>query len=132
MPLGIIFHNEAKIAEMCQILDALDCYVPAKKSTKVLTDEEANKEFEVDDTKVFIVRHTFVTDAILSQVFKMLVFRNQLRVARVCSASVIRSTTDHSILETCDGFTPAVADWDARACFLDVCKLKFMHVTEIT
>ena len=52
MPLGILFHNEAKITEMCQILDSLDQYVPAKKATRRLWDEVEDEFFEVDDTKV--------------------------------------------------------------------------------
>ena len=56
VPLGIMFHNEAKIIDMCHILNALDHYVPAKKCTKVISDDETGEEFEVDDTKVFGIK----------------------------------------------------------------------------
>ena len=61
---------------MCKILDELDTYVPAVPSTKtILIDGE---EYEVDATKIH----------------QILLFGDQLTVARICSASVIRCTTD--------------------------------------
>ena len=61
---------------------------------------------------------------IILQVFKLFLFGDQLTVARIRSASIIRSTTDQGALEKFEGFTPAIADWHARACFLDVCAIK--------
>ena len=47
-------------------------------------------------------------------------FGDQLTVASIRSASVIRCTTDTGALEKFEGFIPAIADWHARANFLDV------------
>ena len=69
--MGIQFHNEAKITEMCKVLDELGTYVPAVPSTKtILIDGE---EYEVDATKIH----------------QILLFGDQLSVARIRSASVI-------------------------------------------
>lgn len=102
VPLGIQFYNEAKISDMCHILDALNYYVPAKKCTKAVVIE--GKDYNIDDSRVFPV----------------LLFGDQLTVARVRSSSIIRSTTDSGALDKFAGFSPAIADWHARACFLDV------------
>lgn len=78
--------------EMYNILGETDTYVPAIPSTKtILVDDE---EYEVDATKVH----------------QLLFFGDQLTVARVCSASMIRHTTDTGILERFEGFTPAIVD----------------------
>ena len=87
---------------MCKILDELDTYVPAVPSTKtILIDGE---EYEVDATKIH----------------QILWLGDQLTVARIRSAFVIRCTTDTGALEKFEGFIPAIADWHARANFSDV------------
>jgi len=45
----------------------------------------------------------------------LFLFGDQLTAARIRSAAVIRNTTDHGLLEKFEGFTPAIADWHARA-----------------
>ena len=87
---------------MCSILDGLDTYVPAIPSTKTIVVEE--KEYDVDTTKLH----------------KVLLFGDQLTVARIRSAAIIRSTSDTGALDKLEGFIPAVADWHARAVLLDV------------
>ena len=97
---------------MCSILDVLATYVPAIESSKTVVIED--EEYEVDATKVY----------------QLLLFGDQLTVARIRSASVIRCTTDTSVLEKFEGFTPAIADWHARAIFLDVSykSIKFLYL----
>ena len=97
---------------MCSILDVLATYVPAIESSKTVVIED--EEYEVDATKVY----------------QLLLFGDQLTVARIRSASLIRCTTDTSILEKFEGFTPAIADWHARAIFLDVSykSFKFLYL----
>ena len=87
---------------MCSILDVLATYVPAIESSKTIVIED--EEYEVDATKVY----------------QLLLFGDQLTVARIRLASMIHCTTDTSVLEKFEGFTPAIADWHARAVFLDV------------
>lgn len=87
---------------MCSILDELDTYVPAIESSKTVLIE--GDEYEVDATKVY----------------RLLIFGDQLTVARIRSASVIRCTTDTGVLEKLEGYTPAIVDWHSRAIFLDV------------
>ena len=87
---------------MCHILDELNSYIPVKRQTKRVLIE--GEEFEIDDSKVFPI----------------LLFGDQLTVARARSASVIRSTADSGALDKFKGFVPAITDWHARACFLDV------------
>jgi len=115
VPLGISFHNEAKISEICKILDTLDQYVPAERAIKIMRDEDG--EFEVDDTKVYNYCKKIYIVYLCIQVYKLFLFGDQLTVVIICSATVIRSTTDHGLLEKFEGFTPAIADWHARACF---------------
>jgi len=59
------------------------------------------EEYEIDVTKVH----------------KVLLFRDQLTVARIRSAAIIRSTSDTGALDKFEGLIPAIADWHARAIF---------------
>jgi len=95
---------------MCSILDELDTYIPAVPCTKTITIE--GEEYEVDATKLH----------------KVLLFGDQLTVARIRSAAVIRSTSDTGALDKLEGFVPAIADWHARAILLDVSQLYFCNI----
>ena len=43
MPLGVLFFNENKVAEMAQILDCLHKYVPSQAMEKVFTLPDGTK-----------------------------------------------------------------------------------------
>ena len=81
--------------------EELNSYIPVKRQIKRIFIE--GKEFEIDDSKVFPI----------------LLFGDQLTVARGHLALVIRSTADSGALDKFKGFSPAITDWHARACFLD-------------
>ena len=87
---------------MCKILDKVDVYVSAILSSEMVSIN--GEEYEVYTTKTH----------------QLILFGDQLRVARICSASIIRSTTDTGALDKFKGFIPAIANWHARANFLDI------------
>jgi len=87
---------------MRKILDKLDVHVPAIPSSEMVSID--GEEYEVDTTKTH----------------QIILFGDQLTVARIRSASIIRSTTDTGALDKFEGFIPAIADWHAKANFLDV------------
>jgi len=101
VPLGVILKNENKLKEMAEILDDLGKYVPINRSTEIV--DINGKSLNVDKS-VFSRR---------------LLFGDQLTVARVRGASVLRSThitPDDSL----NGFVPVVADWHSRLCLVTV------------
>ena len=86
---------------MAEILDDLNKYVPISQATDIV--DINGKSFNVDK----------------SVVSRRLLFGDQLTVARVRGASVLRSThltPDHTL----QGFLPVVADWHARLCLVTV------------
>ena len=107
VPLGIILKNEAKLTEMAEILDNLNQYIPVHESTINRTIE--GKSYEFDNSKLI----------------QILLFGDQLTVARSRGAAALRND-DNTPLDRLEGFVPAVADWHARMCLLQVitfCKI---------
>ena len=77
---------------MCSILDELNTYVLAIPGIKTTALE--GEEYEIDVTKVH----------------KMLLFNDQLTVARICPAAIICSTFDTGALDKIEGLIPVIAD----------------------
>jgi len=86
---------------MTEILDDLNKYVPINQATDVI--DINGRSFNVDK----------------SVVSRRLIFGDQLTVARVRGASVLRST-HLTADQTLQGFVPVVADWHARLCLVTV------------
>lgn len=101
VPLGIILKNEAKLTEMAEILDNLNQYIPVHESTINSTIE--GKSYEFDNSKLI----------------QILLFGDQLTVARSRGAAALRND-DSTSMNRLEGFVPAVADWHARMCLLQV------------
>jgi len=101
VPLGVQLKNEARIIEMCSILDAHNKFVPVHEHTEVFNCQ--GKEAIVDK----------------SSVVQLLVFGDQLTVERIRGATSLRRT-HRKALDSFKGFIPAVADWHARVCLLEV------------
>ena len=89
---------------MCSVLDSFNAYVPMKESTKCV---EVNGEiYFYDDTKLI----------------QLLLFGDQLTVARARSASQLRDTHTNT-RDTLQGFVPVIADWHTRICLLEASAL---------
>ena len=101
MPLGVILKNENKLKEMTGILDDLNKYDPINQATEII--DIHGRSFNVDK----------------SAISRCLLFGDQLTVARVHGASVLRST-HITADQTVQGFLPVVADWHARLCLVTV------------
>ena len=95
--------NETKLKEMTEVLDNLSNYVPVHMATKTVTVE--GKNYTVDD----------------SRLIRILMFGDQLTAAHARGAIALRDD-DTSALHRLEGFVPAVADWHARMCLLQVPK----------
>ena len=86
---------------MSEILDELNMYVPMQQES-----EYAN----------IAGRGIYVDRTLMSQ---RLLFGDQLTVARIRGASVLRST-HFTAANSLKGFVPIVADWHARLCLVTV------------
>ena len=93
--------NEAKISDMCHILDDLSNHVPFKQVLEDIT----------------IDGETFNYD--MSHVFQLLFFGDQLTVARARSAVTLRSLHPTTLTQL-KGVLLAIVDWYSRQCFLKV------------
>ena len=93
--------NETKLKEMTEALDTLSDYVPVHVATKTVSVE--GKDYSIDD----------------SRLIQILFFGDQLTAARARGAIALRDD-DISVLHRLEGFVPAVADWHARMCLLQV------------
>ena len=93
--------NETKLKEMTEVLDTLSEYVPVHVATKTVSVE--GKDYTIDD----------------SRLIQILFFGDQLTAARARGAIALRDD-DISALHRLEGFVPAVADWHARMCLLQV------------
>jgi len=93
---------------MTDILDDLSKYVPVHVASR--TETIGDKTFDIDD----------------SRLHQTLVFGDQLTVARARGAARLRDD-DTTALHRLEGFIPAVADWHARMCLLQV-KFYFMKL----
>jgi len=92
------------LTEMCEILQSFNCYVPSQKVTKQITVH--GRDYQYDDSKLF----------------QLLLFGDQLTVARARSAMLLRDP--HLLVEDkLTGFVPTCADWHARICLVEVCIL---------
>ena len=95
MPLGICLKNEAKLSDMCQIMDILSQYIPVQK-------EEAQRQDTHDRSKVI----------------QILFFGDQLTVARARGSIALRALHDTTI-DQLKGLVPTVADW--HSCQMQFC-----------
>lgn len=86
---------------MTHILDDLSQYVPVHVASKTAT--VGDKSVDVDD----------------SRMVQILLFGDQLTVARAKGAAKLRDD-DTTALHRLEGCFPAVADWHARMCLMQV------------
>ena len=100
LPLGVQLKNEMYLTDMCSVLDSFNAYVPMEESTKCI--EVAGDLYFYDDTKLV----------------QLLLFGDQLTVARARSASKLRDTQTEA-KDTLQGFVPVIADWHTRICLLE-------------
>ena len=92
VPLGIETKNEANLKEMAQILDSLNKYVPVHCNNSTV------------EARILVPQ---------------VVFGDQLTVARIRGAAVLRSY--HSTVEEkLEGFVGTISDWHARLCLVMV------------
>jgi len=96
------FKNEAYIVDMSQIMASFNKYVPVEESATTIN--------------VNGREHTFDS----SRLHQLLFFGDQLTVARVRGAAVLREP-EKKRLDKLAGFVPAIADWHARMCLVQVC-----------
>lgn len=94
--------NENNLADMCQILESFNQYVPTQVSTNRISVD--GKEHVVDNTKLT----------------KILFFGDQLTAAWAHGAAILHEPQKQK-LDRLEGFIPTIADWHARMCFLQVC-----------
>ena len=97
----MILKNENKLNQMANIIESLSRYVPVHEST--VSADIQGSSFNIDDSKLVNV----------------LLFGDQLTVARVRGAMQLRDD-DNTHLNRLEGFVPAIADWHARMCLLQV------------
>ena len=86
---------------MTDILDDLSKYVPVHVASRTAT--IGDRSYDVDD----------------SRMVQILLFGDQLTVARARGAARLRDD-DTTALHRLEGCYPAVADWHARMCLLQV------------
>ena len=94
--------NEIYLTDMAHIMESFNQYVPSELSSQHMTVN--GKEYEYDDSKLI----------------QLLVFGDQLTIAKARSAAVLREP-QRGKLDRLEGFVPCVADWHSRMCFLQVC-----------
>ena len=97
--------NENNLSDMCDIMGSFNPYIPAQISADVVTVN--GKDHVYDSTKLM----------------KILFFGDQLTAARARGAAILREPQKQK-LDRLEGFIPAIADWHARMCLLQVCMLK--------
>ena len=94
--------NEAYLVDMADIMDSFNQYVPSEES---ITNLNLNGvEYTYDNSKLM----------------QILFFGDQLTVARARGAATLREP-QKKCLDRLEGFVPAIADWHARMCLLQVC-----------
>ena len=96
---------------MSEILDELNMYVPMQQGSELI---------DIDGRSVYVDR------ALVSQ---RLLFGDQVTVARIRGAKVLRST-HFTAAQSLQGFVPVVADWHARLCLVTVCTLHSDYCTD--
>ena len=89
---------------MCHIVNELSKYVPCEEVVESLT--VGGKDFSCDK----------------SRLFQLLLFGDQLTIARARSAILLRCFHP-TALSKLKGFVPTIVDWHARQCFLTVSEL---------
>jgi len=94
--------NEAYLVDMGQIMDSFNQYVPLEESIQTL--EVNGTEYTYDGSKLM----------------QILLFGDQLTVARARGASTLREP-QKKCLDRLEGFVPTIADWHARMCLVQVC-----------
>ena len=100
MPSGLTLKNEASLTEMTEILESLSQYIPTHESTREEIIEGTN--------------YTFGN----SKLIQILLFGDQLTI--VCSRGATQLRDDKAAIDRLNGFIPAIADWYARMCLLQV------------
>ena len=108
-------HSEAQVDEMCEVLDELSKYIPAKNCTNTYYLPNGEElALENEDCKQYPI----------------LTGGDQFSVARYRAAQSVR-TNDDSTAGRLKGFVPAIEDWHARLtlvkvkCFLILYSSKF-------
>ena len=96
--------NETKLNDMADIIEDLSQYVPVHDST--VSADIQGSSYNIDDSKPV----------------KVLFFGDQLTVARARGAALLRDD-DKTPLNRLEGFVPAIADWHARMCLMQVVNL---------
>lgn len=107
VPLGVNFHNENKLDEMCCIMESLQQYVPQKSGRSSLT---------LPNGETMTVDRT--------QFSPVLFGGDQLTVARARGARNLRLNHDDAI-DRFEGIIPVVEDWHARVHLLEVSEMNF-------
>ena len=95
--------NENKVDEMVCILDELHQYVPTTR-----------KEMEV-----FVPNETEPDVLEVDTFHQILLGGDQLTVARSVSAQAVRQNSENGRTKL-QGFEPAIEDWHAKMCFMEV------------
>lgn len=102
VPLGVDFHNENKLDEMCCIMESLQKYVPQRSETSSIT-LPSGQTIPMDTTR-----------------FSPVLFGgDQLTTARARGARSLRLNHDDAI-DRFEGIIPVVEDWHARVHLLEV------------
>ena len=101
VPLGVQLKNEMYLTEICDVLDSFTKHVPMEVCTNRL--EVKGNIYTYDNTKMI----------------QLLLFGNQLTVARVWGASMLRDPQlgKKDILKA---YVPTIADWHTRIILLEV------------
>ena len=94
------------LTEMCDVLDSFTKYVP----------------IEVHTNSVEVKGNTYVYDN--SKMIQLLLFGDQLTVARAWAASVLRDLQVGK-KDTLKAYVPTISDWHARICLLEVREIIF-------
>ena len=93
--------NEIYLTDMCSVLESFNKYVPMRELAKsVKVDGEL---YQYDDTEMT----------------QLLLFGDQLTVARARSASLLRDPQTVA-KDSLKGFVPVIVDWHTRICLLEV------------
>jgi len=105
VPLGVQFKNEAYLVDMSHIIASFNQYVPVEESVTTI---------DIDGNE-----HTYDS----SRMYKLLIFGDQLTVARARRAAVLREPQKKR-LERLEAFIPTIADWHAGMCLVQVCAIQ--------
>lgn len=101
VPLGVQLKNEIYLTEMCDVLDSFTKYVP----------------MEVCTDSMEIKGNTYTYDN--SKMVQLLLFGDQLTVARARGASMLRDAQVGK-KDTLKAYVPTISDWHTRICLLEV------------